>query len=151
MPSVGAFACQQYKKNTQRGKKVHCKGVKYHHSLPFCFPFSCLFFISKENKCVICLLKLCFFLFVLEWYVLFPKHLRSVTLFWVLKSITELKIQVFMFQSEIFCLAGYRFGTAVCDLLNLSNWMHWNITEKLIQIWVAYIYVILPSLLSSVL
>jgi hypothetical protein len=52
-------------------KKVHCKGVQYHHSLPFCFPFPCLFFISKENKCVICLLKLWYFF--VEWYVLSPK------------------------------------------------------------------------------
>jgi len=27
----------------------------------FVFPFPCLFFISKENKCVICLLKLWYF------------------------------------------------------------------------------------------
>lgn len=111
MPSVGAFACQQYKKPLKGGKKVHCKGVQYHHSLPFCFPFPCLFFISKENKCVICLLKLVFFFGMV---CAFSKtHLNS----------------------EI-CLRGYRFGTyyswfvkfVKLDTLELRRVVYSNLT-----------------------
>jgi len=138
------------KKPLKGEKKVHCKGVQYHHSLPFCFPFPCLFFISKENKCVICLLKL--------WYFFWSGmcFLQNTPEKW--NSVLSLKEYYKTWRFRSLC-SKVKYSAwqitdlelTTLDLLNLSNWTLWNCIEKPNQIWLAYICVLLPSFLGSVL
>lgn len=119
-------------KNHSKGKKKFI--VKYHHSLPFCFPFPCLFFISKENKCVICLLKL--------WYFFWSGmcFLQNTPEKW--NSVLSLKEYYKTWRFRSLC-SKVKYSAwqitdlelTTLDLLNLSNWTLWNCIEKPNQIW----------------